>query len=145
MTGYWNREKEVEWARSNNFRNLLGIEVERVEEGFALLSLQIVGKLLQAQNIAHGGVLATLVDGVIATAARTVAPEGAVVSTLEMNLNYVRPARTGKVLAEGKIVQAGRTIVVGTADIKDEAGNLLATGRATYIITGRATAPDSLG
>ncbi len=141
MEARWSREKEIEWARSNNFRNLVGIEVEQVAEGFARLSLEVIEKLLQNQNFAHGGVLATLVDGAIGTAARTVAPEDAEISTVEINLNYLRPARKGRVVAEGKIVQSGKTLLVGTAEVKDEGGKLLVVGRATYIVVNRRAQP----
>jgi acyl-coenzyme A thioesterase PaaI-like protein len=37
-------------------------------------------------------------------------------------------------IAEGKIINCGRTLAVGLADIKDESGRLLAHGRATYAL-----------
>ncbi|OLO37137.1 hypothetical protein BTR23_14325 [Alkalihalophilus pseudofirmus] len=120
--------------KNNNFRNLLGIKIEDMREGFAVLSLPIRDDLLQAGNIVHGGVHSVLIDSVIGTAVRTVLDTNEYSVTAEMNINYFRPAIEGNIIAEGKVLNRGKLLIVGVADIKDEEGRLLATGRATYAV-----------
>lgn len=126
-------KREIAISEQNNFRKLLGIQVEEVRPGYAVLSLPIREQLLQTSKSVHGGILAILVDSVIGTAVRSVT-EGAPSATAEMNINYLRPAKEGKILCYGKVIHQGRTLVVGTADIQDEEGKLLACGRATYFV-----------
>ncbi|WP_209123552.1 PaaI family thioesterase [Alkalihalobacillus sp. BA299] len=128
------REFEEELMKNNNFRNLLGIQIEDISEGFAVLSLPIRDDLKQAGNMVHGGVLSVLIDSVIGTAVRTVLNTNEYSVTAEMNINYFRPAIKGKIIAEGKVLNRGKLLIVGVADIKDEEGRLLATGRATFAV-----------
>ena len=59
---------EQKIVSGNRFRNLLGIKVEDIESGWALLSLTVTDQLLQASNIMHGGVFAVLIDSAIGSA-----------------------------------------------------------------------------
>lgn len=137
----WTREREIEWAKTNNFRQLLGIEVDFVEAGFARLRLPVGDHVLQAANVVHGGVLASLVDSAIGTAVRTVIPEHSSASTIELNISYLRPAGAGTLTAEASILRAGRTVVVGTAEVRDSDGRLVAVGRAIYIVSREGEPP----
>ena len=51
-----------------------------------------------------------------------------------MNLNFIRSVNEGTVYAEGKVISRGKLLIVGTGDVRDEQGRLLATGRGTYIV-----------
>lgn len=128
------RQIEEERMKNNNFRNLLGIKIKDMQEGFAELTLSVDDKLLQSANIVHGGVLSVLIDSVIGTAIRSVLDEDMISLTAEMNINYIRPAVKGTLRAEGKVVSAGKTLAVGIGDVYDEEGKLVATGRATYVV-----------
>jgi uncharacterized protein (TIGR00369 family) len=128
----WQIEEKL--MENNNFRKLLGVKIEEVSDGAAVLSLPIREDLLQSGNVVHGGVLSVLIDSVIGTAVRTVLDPNEFSVTAEMNINYFRPAIKGKIFAEGKLVNKGKLLIVGTGDIKDEEGRLLATGRATYAV-----------
>lgn len=136
MENMW-KDREEQLMKNNNFRNLIGVQIEEVDEGKATLSLPIQSNLLQSANIVHGGVIAVLVDSVIGTAVRTVISDNMISLTAEMNINYFRPATKGRIIAEAKIINKSKQLVVGSADIKDEEGRLLATGRATYFIKER--------
>jgi len=137
------KRREIAHGENNNFRKLLGIRVEDVQPGQAVLSLPVKEHILQSSRAVHGGILAVLVDSVIGTAVRSVLEEGATCVTAEMNINFIRPATEGTIMSYGRIVHQGKTLVVGTADIKDDKGNLLACGRATYFIKRKENHQDS--
>lgn len=128
----WQIEEKL--MENNNFRKLLGVKIEDISEGAAVLSLPIREDLLQSGNMVHGGVLSVLIDSVIGTAVRTVLDPNEFSVTAEMNINYFRPAIKGKIFAEGKLVNKGKLLIVGTGEIKDEEGRLLAIGKATYAV-----------
>lgn len=79
----------------------------------------------------HGGVLAALVDlaGDWALFCRT----GRGVPTIDMRVDYHRVAGPGNLTAQGRIVKYGRRFSVAEAKVFDERGELVASGRGTYL------------
>jgi acyl-CoA thioesterase len=55
-------------------------------------------------------------------------------TTVEMKLNYLRPVNKGILKGQGRVIQAGRRILVGQGEIRDEEDNLVAIGTATFVI-----------
>lgn len=129
--------REEHLMKSNRFRELLGVQIEDIKDGSAVLTLPFHEKLLQSANMIHGGVFSVLVDSAIGTAIRSVLDENVLAVTAEMNVNYLRPAMKGTIRAVGKVIHRGNTLAVGTADIFHENGKLLATGKATYVLKER--------
>ncbi|ASV69715.1 hypothetical protein CKF48_21840 [Cytobacillus kochii] len=127
-------DKEIHRMKNNHFRELIGVKLEEIDDGKAILILPVSKKLLQPNQVVHGGVISVLIDSVIGTAVRTILTDHHNAMTAEMNINYFRPVSKGVIKAEGKIIHKGGTLVVGVADIFDEEGKLLATGRATYVL-----------
>ena len=80
---------------------------------------------------AQGGVLATLADVVMGTAAFT---NGYVHRTVEMSLNYLAPAfEDSTITAEGCVIHSGKTVVVVEASLFDKDGKLIAKSKGTFI------------
>jgi uncharacterized protein (TIGR00369 family) len=127
-----------ERARANLFWQYLGIEVESAGEGWVRLRVPIRDELRNAAGApVHGGVLATLVDAAIGGALGTygsAAAGGVDQATLDLNVSFVGAARGDALLADGRIIRRGRTIAFGETRVTDPAGNLVALGRATYMI-----------
>ncbi|MFA8438566.1 PaaI family thioesterase [Pueribacillus sp. YX66] len=128
------QQREEDLMLKNHFRQFIGVQIEEINEGTAVIALPFNEKLLQSANMIHGGVLSVLIDSVIGTAIRSVLNDDTFAVTAEMNVNYFRPAMKGTIRAKGKVINKGRSLVVGSADIFSEDGKLLATGRATYAI-----------
>jgi uncharacterized protein (TIGR00369 family) len=135
--------EKVRWRWDNDpLCLLLGIRVADLSEGYARLALQVRGELLNlGDEILHGGVLSTMVDLAAAVALHTILdpwdPYAAGQATVEMNINFIRAVTGGEVFAEGRILRKGRSIAVGDVDVRDEKGELVAKGRATYMILKR--------
>ncbi len=125
-------------ARANLFWQHLGVEVQDAREGWVRLRLPVRDALCNAAGApVHGGVYAALVDMAVGSALGTLreASEGGVrQTTLDLNVSFLAAARGGDLLAEGRILRHGRTIVFGEASVTDAEGRLLAVGRATYMI-----------
>lgn len=84
----------------------------------------------------HGGYAATLLDSCMGCSVHSMLEAGSGYTTLEFKVNFVRAitSKTGRVLAEGKVVHFGKRTATAEGWIRDEAGNLLAHGTTTCLI-----------
>jgi uncharacterized protein (TIGR00369 family) len=83
----------------------------------------------------HGGVIAAVMDDVVATAAGLVAQWGEIAPTLEMKVSYLNQAGAGDHVAEARVVKRGRTILFLEGSLADGAAKTIATASATIMIT----------
>ena len=79
----------------------------------------------------QGGFLAAMLDDTLGPALAATLPPGAFAPTLELKVNYVRPAKPGKLTGRGRVVHRGGTIAFLSGELTDESGALLATATAT--------------
>lgn len=84
----------------------------------------------------HGGWTATLLDSTMACAVQTVLAAGQGYTTVEFKLNLVRPVSpgSGPLRAEGKVINAGRTIATAEGRLVGEDGKLYAHGTETCLV-----------
>ncbi len=78
----------------------------------------------------HGGPIATLIDTVGDFAVAMVT--GGPVPTINMRVDYLRPATGDYLEARATVRRAGRTVCVCDIDVVDSQQRLCAIGRATY-------------
>ncbi len=117
----------------------LGVKVEEAEGGYARISLK-TGPLTMGGvgGSVHGGVLAALVDIVMLQALMTALDDDdQPAGTADLNLTYLRPALTERVIAEARILRKGKTLVTTEVSISDSDGKLCAKGRTIYVLRQR--------
>ena len=78
----------------------------------------------------HGGVLAALID--LAADWAMVKQTGRGVPTIDLRVDYHRPALRGDLVARGKVIRSGSQFATAEAQVFDADGKLLASGRGTY-------------
>jgi uncharacterized protein (TIGR00369 family) len=78
----------------------------------------------------HGGVLAALID--LAADWAMVQQTGRGVPTIDLRIDYHRPALRGDLVCRGKVIRAGAQFATAEAQIFDLEGKLIASGRGTY-------------
>jgi len=113
---------------------LLGIELVDIKKGWAKLRLPFSEKLIHPYGIVNGGAIFSLADAAVAMALIGLIERDEQFTTIEMNINYVRPFGDGEITAEAKIVNKGRSTALGDVDIIDQRGRLIAKSKATYMI-----------
>jgi uncharacterized protein (TIGR00369 family) len=88
----------------------------------------------------HGGWAAAALDSAMALSTLSSLDEHHLFTTLEIKINYVRgmTEKTGEVRAEGRVVSAGRRVILSEARLLDAQGKLLATGQSTCLVIPRA-------
>jgi len=132
----------IELVRSAPWYKLIGMEPHLVEDR-VVVELNISRtKHFQALGVAHGGVIASVLDSVIGlNVNKELLQRGKVAVTVQLNIHYLKPALEGKIIGEGKVVHVGSKIVVGYGEVKNSRGEIIATGTATYYITGESPIP----
>jgi len=115
------------------FAKLLGIEVDSVEPGHAVLSMKLRHEHMRNNGIAHGGVIATLIDSAMAIAIMALLEENEHTVTVDLTIHYMRPVPEGSAKASARVVRAGRRVVTVSAELFDAEGKLAATAISTYL------------
>lgn len=83
----------------------------------------------------HGGFAATVLDSVTGCATHTVLQAGEGYGTTDLNIKMCRPIPfETRMIVEGKVINAGRSLVISEGTIRDEAGKLYAHATATNMI-----------
>jgi len=91
------------------------------------------------RRFTHGGILAALID--LAADWALVKQTGRGVPTIDMRIDYHRPAMPGDLICRGKVVRAGSQFATAEAQIFDLDGKLVASGRGTYLTAAPAAKP----
>ena len=119
----------------------LGIRVTRYDPDDMRIAMEIDERHLQHLGVLHGGVSALLVESVASlAAAMSVDLRTHTVAGVDLNVTHVRPKRSGSLTATARPLFRGRTTQVYTADVIDENGELVCTGRCTIAVRPRRSA-----
>jgi uncharacterized protein (TIGR00369 family) len=116
------------------FIKLMGLKLLSSGGGKSVMECRIRPILKNSGGTLHGGVMGALVDTSVATALRSVMPLSSRMTTVEYKVNFLKPVPGGTITAHASILRLGRTIAVGATEIRDEAGDVVAFGSATYYI-----------
>jgi uncharacterized protein (TIGR00369 family) len=81
----------------------------------------------------HGGVFCDIADAAMGMAYATTLGDDESFTTLELKINFLRPAFAGRLVAEGRVVQAGRSVGLVEADVTDAKGRLVARATSTCL------------
>ena len=122
------------YIAGNHFGALLGINFEILEKGKVIYHSTIEDKHLATPFAAHGGLLATLCDGALGIAALSqVAEIGKIVSTIEMNIKYLKPVLLGdQLIAKAEIIQAGNRLIFSEAKVYNQKKELVVSASGTF-------------
>jgi uncharacterized protein (TIGR00369 family) len=127
----------IPFPREIPFAQTLGLQLWAFGDGMAELRLPLNPGLMNSMHVSHGGVLMTMLDVVMAHAARsadasTASPAGPSVVTIEMKTSFMRPAAHGPLRALGKLLHGTATLAFTEAHILDSAGLVCAHATGTF-------------
>ncbi len=114
----------------------LGVTLVEVKLGYALLKLPFRPELVGDPRVSrwHGGIIAALLDSAGGAAAiTTLTGEEDQCSSIDIRLDYLRPGKPLDLLAEGKVVRDGSSVLFTTMRAwHPETGETVTEGRAVY-------------
>jgi uncharacterized protein (TIGR00369 family) len=114
----------------------LNYELTEVREGLVVFEIVPAEYHYNPLGVVHGGLAATLLDSAMGCAVHSALPAGTRYTTLELKVNYIRAmtTATGRVRAEGKVINIGGRVGVAEGRIVDDEGKLYAHATTTCII-----------
>jgi uncharacterized protein (TIGR00369 family) len=134
MTASVNKQR-LQFPLRIPFVEELGLELWAFGDGKAELRVDLAEAHLNSWEVAHGGVLMTMLDVAMAHAARSghgTAPDGGPgVATVEMKTSFMRPAE-GQLRATGTLLHKTVTMAFTEGSVFDEDGQLCAHATATF-------------
>jgi uncharacterized protein (TIGR00369 family) len=95
----------------------LGAEVLAVRPGEVEIVLPFSDHILQQHGFVHAGAVSAIADNACGYAALTTMPGDAAVLTVEFKVNLLSPAKGERMRAVGRVVRAGRNLVITAADV----------------------------
>lgn len=110
---------------------LLGLRVQSIEPGRAVVSLEVDGRFANPMGTLHGGILCDLADAAMGIAYASLLDTDESFTTLELKINFLRPVWNSRLTAGGHVVKAGRSVGLVECDVSDEGGRLVARASST--------------
>jgi len=95
---------------------LLGAKLTRLAPGECEIRLPFKPELTQQHGYFHGGIIGTIADSAGGYAGFTLMPEESSVLTVEYKMNLLAPGDGELLIARGRVLKAGRTLVVSQVD-----------------------------
>jgi uncharacterized protein (TIGR00369 family) len=95
---------------------LLGAKVTRLAPGECEIQLPFKPELTQQHGYFHGGIIGTIADSAGGYAGFTLMPGDCSVLTVEYKMNLLAPGDGDLLIARGRVLKSGRTLVVSQVD-----------------------------
>jgi uncharacterized protein (TIGR00369 family) len=112
----------------------LNAELTEITDGEVKITCSFSEALTQQHGFFHAGVATSIADSACGYAALTMMPENAEVLGVEFKMNFLKPAQTPKLIAIGKVLQAGKKLTICEGYVYDETETkLIAKMTATMI------------
>lgn len=112
---------------------LLGFRLHSVEPGRVAIAFDAGPQHANPMGTLHGGVFCDIADAAMGMAYATGLADDETFTTLELKINFLRPVRTATLIADGRVVQSGRSVGLVECDITDEQGRLVARATSTCL------------
>ncbi|WP_049560349.1 PaaI family thioesterase [Nonomuraea sp. SBT364] len=112
---------------------VLGWELLKVdpEAGTIEVAFQAREQFANPVGVIQGGFLAAMLDDTLGPALVATLPEGQFAPTLELHVQFLRPAHPGRLVGRGRVVKRGRDIAFLAGELAGPDGELVATATAT--------------
>ena len=126
------------------FNKYLGLKVESFDPAAPKLRFDMRPELVgnPSRQILHGGVISATLDvaGGFAIMMQLAAELTGIptsfpkMGTIDLRVDYLRPGRGRHFIATARIVRRGSRIAVTHMELVNDAGELIATGSAAYVV-----------
>lgn len=114
------------------FNQYLGIDVPVMRDGRAEATIDLGPHHTNNRGVAHGGVVAALLDSAMGAAVISAIPREWWCATTGLSIQFLRGAREGRLTATGTVDRRGRTTAFARGEAKNAAGEVVAVASGTW-------------
>ena len=118
-------------AEPAGWMETLGARITEAEPGRVVLELVAGPQHRHGGGVVQGGVITQIADAAMGMSLATLQEDGVWNTTIELKINFVRPATEGRLRAIGRAIEMRQTLLFGEADVLDDAGRLIARASST--------------
>ncbi|PKM72571.1 MAG: hypothetical protein CVU91_09305 [Firmicutes bacterium HGW-Firmicutes-16] len=109
-----------------------GIKLTELRDNFASCRVELTPESINAQGMAHGGLIFSICDVAAGFAAASIDRRCV---TQASNINFLRPALGAYLTAKAEPIKVGKTISVVEARVYDDSGRLVAVSTFSIFYT----------
>jgi uncharacterized protein (TIGR00369 family) len=120
-----------EYQKKIPFVAHLGLITDELGQGTARLSMAIPDHFKNSLGTVHGGVIMSLLDVALCTAARTLHPDSIGVVTIDMSTSFIGGGSGARLVAEARVLKDGRSMSFVEGEARNPDGSLVAKAIAT--------------
>jgi uncharacterized protein (TIGR00369 family) len=120
-----------EYQKKIPFVQHLKILTEELGQGTARLSLPVAPEFTNSLGTVHGGVIMSLLDVALCTAARTLHPDSTGVITIDLSTSFIGGGSGERLFAEARVLKDGRSMSFVEGEARNADGSLVAKAMAT--------------
>jgi uncharacterized protein (TIGR00369 family) len=124
-------EHAREYQKKIPFVTHLKVLTETLGKGTARLSLPVETHLTNSLGTVHGGVIMSLLDVALCTAARTLHPESVGVITINLSTSFIGAGSGAKLFADARVLKDGRSMSFVEGEAQNADGSIVAKAIAT--------------
>lgn len=120
------------------FATACGLTRPVMADGRGVCEVDLGPQHLNPHGIVHGAVIYALADTAMGAAVTSRLSDDERCATLEIKINYLAPATSGRLTAESVVVGRSRRIAVVEARVRDADGGLVALATGSFYVSRRA-------
>lgn len=109
----------------------LGLVTEALGQGTARLWMPLPRHFTNSLGTAHGGVILSILDVALCTAARTLHPESTGVVTIDLSASFIGGGKGDRLIAEARVMKDTRSMTFVEGEAKNADGSLVAKAIGT--------------
>jgi len=122
------------------FNEWFGMRCVRRGRGETVYELQVTSDLLNKRGVAHGGVVASLLDTALGSAVVSGLGPEEWCATLELSVQFREPVRMGRIFGHGRMKKRGRRAAFAEGEVVNERQETLAVAHGTWYVWPRRPA-----
>ncbi len=139
-----NEERKAQIKESfhrSKMMDLFGAEMTQLSKSYIEITIRKKDFMVRPAGMFNGSVIATLVDVSSGYAAVSAQKEDSYFTTVELKINYLRPAIGAHLVAKAQVIKSGKVLTVVRSDIyacTDARETLAATSLVTLMKLGKS-------
>ena len=127
----WDRAKALLAAEPAGWMETLGARIAEAAPGRVVLELIAGPQHRHGGGVVQGGVITQIADAAMGMSLATLQEEGIWNTTIELKINFVRPAIEGRLRAVGRVIEMRQSLLFSEADVLDDRDRLVARASST--------------